>query len=1042
MENKQERREKKLMSPVQEIPILNFDLRTKQSNIMEVKTALATYSYKQYKTLGNCIEDLTLSDIPEIDTRTITSEMEYAVFVRKRIEKVDLRAQELTHLYGVVLGMLSITSREKVINAAEFQRIKETNDGFRLWCLIYKLHVRGQETTSVAERYNVAERNYVNCIQREGEPLAEFYERFKACVKVMRQLTADESRNIRGSPSDSLAAAKFISNLNRNLYGELQRVLHNSGDYPATLPDALERAGSYEPLTKTWKSQKVNHGAAVFNTHAKNQNARKSKTKFAGKCFNCGKMGHKATDCKSKKKPAAESSEAKSTFTVEFESEDEGICTFTVLSGMNSKKEFDDFELLLDSGAQINVVKNRELLRNLRRSSPIKLHGMNDTEDGISCDTVGDLLGFGEAYFCAVAKANLLSVAAIRGNCQSVSFDNEKNEFIVIDKDSKRFVFSERDNIYRCNVGSKHTFSMSKKEIETMKLVRDIQRRLGYESDHGLKIALKNGSINNMPITTRDIDNATSYFGKDIGMLKGKTTATPPVIYSSVEVNKYSDVPQELEVDLFHVDGHLFLASVSDPLDLVMVNYLSERSNETISLNAKQIDNVRNHLFNQLDNYRNEGFKVVTLRHDSESVLKSLSPELMREGYRVEVIHAGRHGVPRMDRKIRMIKERCRCIFSTLPYQVPKILIPWCVKFVTSRINLIRRRESTLLSNESPREAFTGKKTDFQRDVRIGFGEYVQVVDINLDNSMRERTLSCLSLMPLMNGSGGVKFYCLKTKAIIERDSWINVPIPDTVIEYLNKMAEPGRKKKVNRDPTFHYEDEQHEDCDESEVIDESNPGIEVITPQPIDQEHVLDGREVETPMVEERAVDQPDTNEANEEISNPQLDESAVEERHDQNSSATTSSSLDPFSTSPNTSEGPNIVESVRSRGNRFGFRRFFEGEVRGAFNLTMKQATSLFGDIAKESIRLEMQQMIEKCVWKPIFWNTVDTNVIPFKMFLKEKNDSNGVVTKIKARLVAGGHLQNREDLFDKSSPTLMYPSLLILSLLAAKFSHCRDS
>jgi hypothetical protein len=40
----------------------------------------------------------------------------------------------------------------------------------------------------------------------------------------------------------------------------------------------------------------------------------------------------------------------------------------------------------------------------------------------------------------------------------------------------------------------------------------------------------------------------------------------------------------------------------------------------------------------------------------------------------------------------------------------------------------------------------------------------------------------------------------------------------------------------------------------------------------------------------------------------------------------------------------------------------------------------------------------------------------VIPSKMFLKEKKDSNGVVTKIKSRLVAGGHLQNREEFYDK--------------------------
>jgi hypothetical protein len=34
-------------------------------------------------------------------------------------------------------------------------------------------------------------------------------------------------------------------------------------------PDALERAGNYEPLTKAWKSERVSHGAAVFSAQAK-----------------------------------------------------------------------------------------------------------------------------------------------------------------------------------------------------------------------------------------------------------------------------------------------------------------------------------------------------------------------------------------------------------------------------------------------------------------------------------------------------------------------------------------------------------------------------------------------------------------------------------------------------------------------------------------------------------------------------------------------------------------------------------------------------
>jgi hypothetical protein len=326
MERKPSHKEKKQMSPVGEIPMLNFDLRTKTSNIMEVKTALSTYSFRQYKTLGNCIEDLTLNGIPELNMSEIRTEIEFSVALKKRLDKVELRNQELVHLYGVVLGLLSVTSREKVLNSAEFQRIRENNDGFRLWSLVYQLHVRGREATSAVERYNQAERNYVNCIQREDESLTQFYERFKSCVRVMHQLTEDPAHNIAGSPSPAMAAAKFITNLNRAHYGELQRVLHNNGDYPTTLPEALERAGNYEPLMRTSKSERVQYGASVFNTqHKQKKEAKDEKSKtssFSGKCFNCGKVGHKANDCRSKKKsvkkPHAE--ESKTNFLVEFDS--------------------------------------------------------------------------------------------------------------------------------------------------------------------------------------------------------------------------------------------------------------------------------------------------------------------------------------------------------------------------------------------------------------------------------------------------------------------------------------------------------------------------------------------------------------------------------------------------------------------------------------------------------------------------------------------------------------------------------------------------
>ena len=59
----------------------------------------------------------------------------------------------------------------------------------------------------------------------------------------------------------------------------------------------------------------------------------------------------------------------------------------------------------------------------------------------------------------------------------------------------------------------------------------------------------------------------------------------------------------------------------------------------------------------------------------------------------------------------------------------------------------------------------------------------------------------------------------------------------------------------------------------------------------------------------------------------------------------------------------------------------------------------------------------------------------VIRSKMFLKAKFLPDGAFDKLKARLVAGGHMQNRADYDDVSSPTIATQSAFMLAAIAAK-------
>ena len=62
----------------------------------------------------------------------------------------------------------------------------------------------------------------------------------------------------------------------------------------------------------------------------------------------------------------------------------------------------------------------------------------------------------------------------------------------------------------------------------------------------------------------------------------------------------------------------------------------------------------------------------------------------------------------------------------------------------------------------------------------------------------------------------------------------------------------------------------------------------------------------------------------------------------------------------------------------------------------------------------------------------------IITCRMFLKEKTNADGVFEKVKARLVAGGHLQDRERYDNGSSPTASTTVVQIEAALAAKYCN----
>ena len=105
----------------------------------------------------------------------------------------------------------------------------------------------------------------------------------------------------------------------------------------------------------------------------------------------------------------------------------------------------------------------------------------------------------------------------------------------------------------------------------------------------------------------------------------------------------------------------------------------------------------------------------------------------------------------------------------------------------------------------------------------------------------------------------------------------------------------------------------------------------------------------------------------------------------------------------------------------------------------MTVNEGINKLGVIAVDSITSELKQMCDKNVWEGVTYESLTPQqkrtIIPSSMFLKEKYTADGMFEKLKSRLVAGGHLQDRDVYNNGASPTASTSSVFILTAIAAR-------
>ena len=730
-------------------------------------------------------------------------------------------------VYTLIKGQCTISMWNRIKQTADFEEFDKALNIKKLWERITELLL-----VAVGENQNekkvkiLAKAQFENMKQYTNESLNEFYERFKIEIESQKA-----SGNIVGDDAD--IAMYFLNKLDPNRYGTLNvhldnRMLIGHDEYPSNLSDALVLAQNWIVAvprydyygnsanvafyTTEQKIAKVNKFNENKNYERKNNNftqkkhipnfkkqfdnsekAAKKTQEFKGKksdgshkCWTCGSPDHFRSNCPQLKEVM----------------EEEGVnCIFDITTNnvlATMRQPLSDMEILLDNQATISIFKNKNLLTNIRSiSKPILVNGISGVQ--IKVNQVGDYDWYGEVYYSPNVSANVLCYYDVAQSFPVVYNDDTftvnispyespkvfvpKNKLYILVEQNVKDNYVGQESIF-LNTVENNEMLFSRSQVEAAKKVKDVIQNLGYPSKADLKNSINTGGIKNFDITAKDVDNYYTIYGNPIAEIKGKTVSKKPMIVNADQQSDSQIVMKSnvtLNVDIMFVDKHPYLISVTEVLGLLMVSALKSRTSANMKVSIEAI--INKHI--------EAGFKIDYIKSDNEGGLTQLQSYLkIKYGINVNIVSREQH-VPLIERKIRQVKERMRCIMSEIPYKIPKKVLDYLVSYAVKCINCMPTKHNNL--NVNPYELFTGRKLDIKKDFPIPFG---QRVHIGKDDSVLKksvdisRTVDAISLIAKDNIQRTMLFYVLNTQLIVTRNYWQVIPINQDFINSMNFIAD------------------------------------------------------------------------------------------------------------------------------------------------------------------------------------------------------------------------------------------------------------
>ena len=464
--------------------------------------------------------------------------------------------------------------------------------------------------------------------------------------------------------------------------------------------------------------------------------------------------------------------------------------------------------VLWDCESGLHICNTREHASDIQQCEPHSVGGVNADGEGMHITESCTFLDphFGRTALHESAVANILSQGMAKDQGFQVKFDDTHDLFRVRHRSGGRtYVFGRqvgvngrRSKHYAMDI---HThlplqdvpFAMvgydgpptvaANEARYTKRQVADAQAALRFlDVMGGPPLPAAIGMANSMlhpPVTEADLRRAVAIYGPMLRTVKGSTAKRRSAEASKEVPQLFDPEPQVLELDIAYLKGQMFLVGLLCPLDLCIAQAL------TGGKGAHELVEAITAITAQA---QSRGFPVTEIRCDNEAGIRDVDTVtfLQTQGLPVEFVGAGAH-CPRVERRIRWIKEKFRGIEHSLPYALNNFLIGWAVLAAARYTNLQRTASST--TDTCPRDKFLRRRFNYNIDARISFGEYIHCTAADTDNTSKSRTDGCIALMSRDNHTGTIYAYHLATRKLVVRDNFTRLPIPQTLTDLLTKSA-------------------------------------------------------------------------------------------------------------------------------------------------------------------------------------------------------------------------------------------------------------